>query len=59
VKSLAERLGVTPTNLALAYLIPRAVPIPKAERKEHIDDIVRSANVTLPEWAFKEVSTWK
>ncbi|MCQ4384927.1 MAG: aldo/keto reductase [Sulfolobales archaeon] len=59
VKSLAERLGVTPTNLALAYLIPRAVPIPKAERKEHIDDIVRSANVTLPEWAFKEVSSWK
>ncbi|PVU71818.1 aldo/keto reductase, partial [Sulfolobales archaeon SCGC AB-777_J03] len=51
--------GVTPTNLALAYLIPRAVPIPKAERKEHIDDIVRSANVTLPEWAFKEVSSWK
>ncbi|MGC9105863.1 MAG: aldo/keto reductase [Thermoprotei archaeon] len=59
VQSLAKRLGVTPTNLALAYLVPRALPIPKAEKKEHIDDIISSVNTVLPEWAMKEVRSWR
>ena len=59
VLELAKKLNVTPTALALAYVKVKSLPIPKAERREHIDEIVKSADYDLPEWAFKEVRGWK
>ncbi len=49
LKSLAQRVGATPAQLALAWLLQRGdvAAIPKAVREEHLRDNVASATIEL------------
>lgn len=51
VRSIAEKLGKTPVQVALNYLIsrPRTIPIPKTERKDHVKEILGSMGWRLSE----------
>lgn len=47
VIDLAKKYGRTPAQIALNYLIRRSIPIPKASKPEHVDEIVSSWNFQL------------
>lgn len=50
VRQIAERLGVSPSQLALAWLLhqhPHVVPIPGSRTPAHIDDNLNAARITL------------
>jgi diketogulonate reductase-like aldo/keto reductase len=51
LKSVAERKGCTPTQLALAWLLdqPGMIAIPKAASRDHVEDNSRSADILLDE----------
>jgi aryl-alcohol dehydrogenase-like predicted oxidoreductase len=50
VRAVAARLGATPAQVALAWVLAQGeavVPIPGATRIEHVDDNVEAVNLTL------------
>jgi len=52
IRSIATELGVTPGQLALAWLLhqhPSVVPIPGSRRPEHISENNAAATITLPD----------
>lgn len=58
VRRLADTLGVTPGQLALAWLLhqhPAVVPIPGSRTPDHIDENVASAHVDLHPDTLAEV----
>jgi diketogulonate reductase-like aldo/keto reductase len=57
VRRIAERLGKTPIQVALNYLIsrPRVVAIPKTERMDHLLEILGALGWRLPAWAIEEL----
>lgn len=51
-EALAAEIGITPAQLALAWLLERAphiVPIPGTTRMEHLEEDIAAATITLPE----------
>jgi diketogulonate reductase-like aldo/keto reductase len=44
---LAKKYGKTPAQIALNYVSKRSFPIPKASRKEHVDEIASSLDFQL------------
>jgi pyridoxine 4-dehydrogenase len=57
---LAHARGVTPAQLALAWLLKRSrvmLPIPGTSSVEHLQDNMRGACITLTEDEFAELST--
>lgn len=53
---VAQRLGVTAAQVALAWLLKRShvmLPIPGTSRVEHLEENWGAANVDLPDAAFK------
>ncbi len=58
-RRIAERLGKTPVQVALNYLIsrPRVVAIPKTERREHLREILGSLGWRLPPEALEELES--
>ena len=42
VREVAGRTGHTPVQVALNYLVPRTVPIPKATRIDHLEELLGS-----------------
>lgn len=56
---IGTRYRASAVQIALAWYVKRGVvPIPKAERKEHIDEIVRSLEIELSEEDFLEITRW-
>ncbi len=57
VRAVASRLGKTPIQVALNYLIsrPRVVAIPKTESMEHLQEILGALGWRLPEDAIEEL----
>jgi aryl-alcohol dehydrogenase-like predicted oxidoreductase len=58
VRRIAGELGLTPSRLALAWLLhqhPAAVPIPGSRTPAHIDDNVAAARVALSPEALGEI----
>ena len=50
VKSVAQRRGATPAQVALAWILieaPDAVPIPGTKRRTYLDDNLGAANLRL------------
>jgi len=59
VASVARRLGVTPSQLALAWLLKRSpvmLPIPGTSKVSHLDDNVGAAGLQLSDDEFSEVA---
>lgn len=42
VRQVAAKVGKTPIQVALNYLVPRSVPIPKASKIDHLDEVLGS-----------------
>jgi aryl-alcohol dehydrogenase-like predicted oxidoreductase len=58
LKELAARKGITPAQIALAWLLaqkPWVVPIPGGTRVEHLDDNVPAAEVELTAYDLSEI----
>ncbi len=57
VVEAARRLGKTPVQVALNYLIsrPRVVAIPKTEKREHLHEILGSLGWRIPEQLLEEL----
>lgn len=58
LRDLASRKGVTPAQIALAWLLaqkPWIVPIPGATRVEHLDDNLRAAEFELTNSDLHEI----
>jgi len=56
---IAERLGATPSQLALAWLLHRSpvmLPIPGTSSVDHLEDNIAAATVQLSDDDFKELS---
>ncbi|HLH85697.1 MAG TPA: aldo/keto reductase, partial [Thermoplasmataceae archaeon] len=47
IRSLAEKYNATPAEINLRLLMEDSLPIPKASRKDHIDEIVRAAGLNI------------
>jgi diketogulonate reductase-like aldo/keto reductase len=57
---IGRKYGATPAQVALAWYVKRGVvPIPKAERKEHIDEIAGAFGLELSEEDFAEIARWR
>jgi pyridoxine 4-dehydrogenase len=59
ISAWAQRLDVTPAQLALAWLLQRApniVPIPGTAKVSHLEENVAAREVQLPEAAMRELS---
>jgi aryl-alcohol dehydrogenase-like predicted oxidoreductase len=59
LRGLASRLGSTPAQVALAWLLaqkPWIVPIPGATKPEHLDDNLPAADLTLTESNLSEIN---
>jgi len=57
--AIAERLGATPSQLALAWLLRRSpvmLPIPGTSSVDHLEDNVRGAGIELGDEDFAELS---
>ena len=57
--AIAERLGATPSQLALAWLLRRSpvmLPIPGTSSVDHLEDNVRGAGIELGDQDFAELS---
>lgn len=53
---IAKKYGATPVQIALAWYIRRGVvPIPKAEKPTHIDEIAASTKITLSDEDYAAV----
>jgi len=58
LKDLAARKGITPAQIALAWLLaqkPWIVPIPGCTRLEHLDDNLPAADVKLTEQDLRQI----
>ena len=58
LKDLAARKGITPAQIALAWLLaqkPWIVPIPGCTRLEHLDDNLPAADVKLAEQDLRQI----
>ncbi len=58
LKDLAARRGITPAQIALAWLLaqkPWIVPIPGCTRLEHLDDNLPAADVKLTEQDLRQI----
>ncbi|HID41374.1 MAG TPA: aldo/keto reductase [Pyrodictium sp.] len=57
VRRVAERLGYTPVQVALNYLIsrPRVVAIPKTEQRSHLREILSALGWRMPVEALEEL----
>jgi len=58
LKGLAARKGITPAQIALAWLLaqkPWIVPIPGCTRLEHLDDNLPAADVKLTEQDLRQI----
>ncbi len=56
---VAEQLGATPSQVALAWLLQRSpvmLPIPGTSRVAHLDENTAAAALTLPDDAFTALS---
>jgi len=59
VAQAAERLGATPAQVALAWLLRRSpvvLPIPGTSRVKHLEENTAAAELELPDDLFKEIS---
>ena len=59
LRAWADELGVTPAQVALAWLLQRAanlVPIPGTSTVAHLEENVAAAEVLLPDAAMRELS---
>ncbi|RZL92472.1 MAG: aldo/keto reductase [Variovorax sp.] len=60
LKGLAARKGITPAQVALAWLLaqrPWIVPIPGGTKVEHLDDNLAAADVELPAEDLREIDS--
>ncbi len=59
LREIAERLGKTPVQVALNYLIsrPRVVAIPKTENREHLREILGALGWRLPAEVIEELES--
>ena len=58
LKGLAARKGITPAQIALAWLLaqkPWIVPIPGCTRLEHLDDNLPAADIKLTEQDLRQI----
>lgn len=57
---MGKKYGATAVQMALAWYIKRGVvPIPKAEEKRHIDEIVGAFRIDLGDEDFRHMSSWR
>jgi pyridoxine 4-dehydrogenase len=59
LERISARLGVTPSQLALAWLLwrsPVMLPIPGTSKVEHLEENVRAATLKLDESTLRELS---
>src|SRR5580700_1760552 len=58
LEALSARLGITPSQLALAWLLrwsPVMLPIPGTSKVEHLEENVKAAGLTLDESVVREL----
>jgi aryl-alcohol dehydrogenase-like predicted oxidoreductase len=58
VSEMAAEMGVTPSRIALAWLLgkgPNVVPIPGAKRRDHLEDNLAAAEVELDESRMRKL----
>jgi len=58
LRDLGARKGISPAQIALAWLMmqkPYIVPIPGAQKPEHLDDNLPAADVTLNADDLREI----
>jgi diketogulonate reductase-like aldo/keto reductase len=55
LSDIAKKYGKTQAQIALAYVMRKSIPIPKAVEKSHIDEITDSINITLSEEDIEEI----
>ncbi|MFN3803550.1 MAG: aldo/keto reductase [Pyrobaculum sp.] len=57
---MGKKYGATAVQMALAWYVKRGiVPIPKAERKDHIDEIAGALKIDLSDEDFRHMSSWR
>jgi diketogulonate reductase-like aldo/keto reductase len=56
IKEVAGRIGRTPVQVSLAYLMRRSLPIPKAARRDHMDEILGALTLKLSDSDYKYLS---
>lgn len=59
LSGIAEKYGVTPAQIALAWLLKRSdniLPIPGTSSTEHLEDNISAGNVQLSDEDFKRLS---
>ncbi len=59
VKEISERTGRTPVQIALNYLMKRALPIPKSSNKEHLREIFGAIGWELGSKDYKSPQSWE
>ncbi len=65
LEALANQLGATPRQLALAYLTRKAFAIPKSSNVAHVDELAGADAITLDDVAIETIEaafplgTWK
>ena len=55
--AIGRKYGATPVQVALAYLTRNSIPIPKASRREHIDEIVGAMNLRLSDEDYAAIAS--
>ena len=58
VEEIAQRHGATPSQVALAWLLKRSpvmLPIPGTSRRDHLEENVRAAGITLSDADFAQL----
>lgn len=50
---IAKKYNKTPTQIALNYVMRRAIPIPKASKKSHVDELIEATKFELQEEDIK------
>jgi aryl-alcohol dehydrogenase-like predicted oxidoreductase len=59
VKSIAEKKGVTPAQVAISWILyqkPWIVPIPGSRSLKHLEDNIAAANVTYTQEEMAEIN---
>jgi len=55
LEDIGKKYGKTPIQVALNYVMRRAIPIPKASKKEHIDEILGALGWELSNEDYEEI----
>ncbi len=57
LETVAKKYNATAVQVALRYIMERALPIPKTSNKDHLDELLKSAEIDLKEEDYRLLSS--